>query len=96
MATTIFTVPTDRTAILKSLWVQNQGANTCAYQLSVVRGATTTRFIDTVGAGLATRANAYFPLWVALVEGDVVKLLADQTNHLNYWLSGALLDGDPT
>lgn len=95
-ALTVYTVPTNRTLVVRSMIVQNQGANTATFNIVLVNAVTGTqvRIID--DQNLPSRSRVALQEWGVLEEGDQIRLTCNQTNHLNYWLSGALLFGDPS
>lgn len=95
LTATIFTVPTDRVAIVKEIVV------------SQVAGSTPTTFyfyVDTAGAdtlqvaAVTVTANdtpTVLPRWLVLQEGDQLVMAQSSSRTSNVYVSGSLLAGDP-
>lgn len=93
---TIFTVPADRTAIVKELVV------------SQVAGSVPTTFycyVDTAGADTlqvaavtvaANDAPVVLPRWLVMHEGDQFVFAQSSGRTANVYVSGTLLAGDPS
>lgn len=91
----IYTVPQDRTAIVKSVLLQNDGAGTVEAILSF-RNSDSGTVVRMLLENIASNAELWLMPWAVLEEGDDIRLQASVTNDLNFWVSGPLLLGDPT
>lgn len=95
-STSLFTVPTDRTAIVKEIVLsQTAGSLSGLYWF----------YVDTAGAD--TLQVAYFGLtandlperremWLVMHEGDQLVLAQSSSRTCNVYVSGSLLAGDPS
>ena len=93
--TTVFTVPADRTLIVRCIILQNQGANATEGTVRVVNSDTGTQVRVFTDLAIATHDRRVLEQWSVLEDGDSIEVRASQTNSLNVWISGALLLGDP-
>lgn len=92
--TTLYTVPTDRTLIVRSIWVQNQHTAAVDYVVRAVNSNTATACRVISNVALPSHAREYHDVWSVLEDGDSLEIRAGVANVLNYWISGALLLGD--
>lgn len=74
---TIYTVPANKRAIVKSIWIRNTAgaAQTAAFALILTGGATITIF-QPLAASPAAGSSLYLDLWVILNAGDALKITA--------------------
>lgn len=91
----LYTIPTDRTGIVKDARLSVFGAGTT--HISVRRAGTqTVRLLSvTSTAGVLTSGAAPTGLWVPLEEGDEIILNGTSGLSVDGFAGGALLDGDP-
>jgi len=89
--TTLYTVPPDRTAIVKylTMW-SNLGGGLVFY---LVRGGVGKIWLV---QGLAGGEAKQFSPWLVMVEGDELVLQAGAGIEPHITVSGALLQGDPS
>jgi hypothetical protein len=90
--TTVYTVPTGVTVILKDTWLYNIAGtpNLIALKLLTPGGAFVQWHIKTMSGGEQFHAKTE---WTVMLPGDVVQLYSAQANACSYWLSGTELDG---
>lgn len=92
----VYTVPTDRTAIVRMLAVSNRSGAALTFALRVRRGAATPIFWNQVG--LADLSTSVFPSSeLVLNPGDVLEVQAtgSGTSNAIVHAAGALLEGAP-
>jgi hypothetical protein len=92
---TWYTVPADRTAIIKDLRLWTTAAPGTVIFVVGARGTETAQ----LGA-LVVNAQGFAvldpPPWAVLREGDQLKSFVGSAILLRMWVSGALLAGDPS
>lgn len=91
---TIFTVPADRTAIVKEVCLQNGGAVAATVYVAAFPGGGITGYyvaLALVPAAGMTRV----PAWFVMHETDVLKVVGPAGNTTAAYVSGTLLLGDP-
>lgn len=103
--TTLFTVATDRTAILKDLrvWLAS-GSPPIDVDFFVLKANGSTRFVARYSRSallgpMARRVdNGTDPddLWTLLLEGDALRFSQPASCEVQVYASGALLAGDPS
>lgn len=93
---TLYTVPADRTAILKYLTaVSIFGGTTATYTLSVGAGSgTRITALRSLAPG-AEAAAADREMWFVLTEGETLVVTVSTASGLVFSGSGTLLEGDP-
>jgi hypothetical protein len=94
--TTIFTVPSDRTAIVKDvqLAVTAATAPPVALILQINKADTTVRRVWTNSLNVGTFTPWAEP-WIVLQEGDSLRVTQPANCTVQTYVSGTLLDGDP-
>lgn len=103
--TTIFTVPADRTAIVKDIRAWLSAATTPPIKITfvVLRPDATTRSVDAMRADAAAEPFYSLPAdakpergpWIVLHEGDALRVSQPANCTVQTYVSGTLLDGDP-
>lgn len=87
---TLYTVPADRTAILKSIVVGKTGTPAQTVTLTIVRSAVTYGLlVNSLGIGAS---SAHHTVYVILQPGDQVRGQTD-VGTVTLWLSGVELAG---
>lgn len=78
---TVYTVPTGKRTILKSMWLRNtfNGANIAKVNLSTVAHGNVYFYTNLATSG-AAGDTALIPLWVVLNVGDIIKIEPTQSN----------------
>lgn len=94
--TSVYTVPTDRTAVVRSILLQNQGAANSTVDVRILKGGTAGTYRIISGLVQVPHQRDNFEEWHVLEEGDQLEVRASATNSTNVWISGALLLGDPS
>lgn len=93
--TSVFTCPSDRTAILKEVVIsQTAGSAPTSVWLYLDSGPTTVQVgrWDFSTNDLPDRRER----WLVLEEGDELLLAQSSARTIDYWMSGTLLQGDPS
>lgn len=93
--TVVYTVPADRTAVVRSIWLQNDGATTPEVILSARNSDTNTVVRLALWPAMARHDPFILDPWCVLEENDDLRIQTTATNDIGYWISGALLLGDP-
>lgn len=97
--TTIFTVPANRTAIVKDLHIAVTAATTppVALTVSVLLASSASRRLWADAVNVGTREPwAQSEPWIVLEEGDSLQIAQPAACTVQTYCSGALLDGDPS
>lgn len=78
---TIYTVPTGKRTILKSLWVRNTyaGANICKINCDTVAHGNVYFYFPLTTSG-TSGDTVLVPLWVVLSAGDILKVEPTQSS----------------
>lgn len=88
-----YTVPNDRTAIIKEVWLYNNGGGVTTAHISVNGLNSAQRIWSTpVNAGSDARRASE----LTLNPGDTISVLDTVGTNCRLWLFGALLDGAPS
>lgn len=90
---TAYTVPADRTAIVKELWLYNNGGGVTTAHISI-NGTASAQRIWTTPVNAASDARRASEL--TLNPGDTIHVLDTVGTNCRLWLFGALLEGAPS
>lgn len=93
---TLYTVPADRTVIIKDVRVRRQG-NANAFIWVVGAGGSATVILEVAAApAAAAQAVKDPPPWIVLREGGQIRCFGTNGEIADLHISGAVLSGDPT
>lgn len=94
--TAIYTVPADRVAIVKNVFLEIATGGAGVVTLSVGLNGGVGVIVYTTTGPVAGPVPQFWPEWVALNETDQLRISTAAGITVDYWVSGALLDGDPS
>lgn len=90
--TTVYTVQSGETTLVKSVWLQNRLTVTVQTIVQVtLAGSTILRLYDNLNH--LARQEIFLQPWWVLKPGDSLQLQCSGANALNYLVSGAELEG---
>lgn len=94
---TVFTVPADRTYIVKSIRIaQTAGATVALVLMHVLLAGVTSRLVWSGNAPAIGTAGGEEGLFIVCLETDVLRLTVPAGMTLQAYVSGASLAGDPS
>ena len=88
---TIYTCPSGKTAIVKSLHLSNNAGSATTTIVAVASGAA---IVNLRVTSLASNDQIHMESpYLVMEPGDELLINADQTNAIKYWVSGVELQG---
>lgn len=93
--TTVYTVPSGETTILKSLALYNPagGATTTFFLSALIDG--NARGLSII-PGISANQDSYEEFWIVLMEGDSLRVNSTPSSAVQFVISGAELSGVPS